>query len=490
MTSSPAPGSGRAAGPGTRLVAALVFIALVVAVIGSLGAPLITAVAQDYGLSLTAAQWTLTIALLSGAVATPLLGRLGSARRRRKVVLATLATVTAGSVATVVPAPFAVLLAGRAAQGAGLGLTALMMATARRHLGDRAPGTIAMLSVASTAGIGVGYPAAGLLAQVGGVRAAYLLGVVITAAALVTAIAALPRDSADAPAGETVDWFGALLLSLGLVAVLVVTSQSGLWTGRPLLAGLVLAAGLALLACWVVVELRVPRPLVDPAALRHPAVAAANLVMGVSGIAMYLLFTLITRYVQTPPQSGYGYGLTEVEAGLVLVPFSVLGFVAGRVVPRLRQRVGPFALLAAGGVVVVAACVLFAVTRTSGVAWPIVAMGVLGFGVGGFSAAMPQAILAVTPAEETAAAMSVNQVVRSVGFSLGSALGGLVLAAYTVPGHFVPTGPGYTTAAWTAAALGVAGIALVAATAPARRRHVPTAAPEGAPSSPSAPRRR
>lgn len=114
-------------GRGTPLIAALLFIALVVATVGSLGAPLITAVAQNYQVSLTAAQWTLTITLFSGAVATPLLGRLGSDHRRRPVVLGTLAVVLAGSVATVVHAPFAVLLVGRAAQGVGLGLTALMM---------------------------------------------------------------------------------------------------------------------------------------------------------------------------------------------------------------------------------------------------------------------------------------------------------------------------------------------------------------------------
>jgi predicted MFS family arabinose efflux permease len=87
-------------------------------------------------------------------------------------------------------------------------------------------------------------------------------------------------------------------------------------------------------------------------------------------------------------------------------------------------------------------------------------MTVLGFAVGGFSATMPQAILAATPPEETAAAMSVNQVVRSVGFSMGSALAGLVLAAHT-PGHaFAPSGTGYTTAAWAAATLAAASIAL------------------------------
>jgi hypothetical protein len=53
----------------------LMFIALVVAVVGSLGAPLITSVAATYGVGLAAAQWTLTITLLSGAIATPVLGR-------------------------------------------------------------------------------------------------------------------------------------------------------------------------------------------------------------------------------------------------------------------------------------------------------------------------------------------------------------------------------------------------------------------------------
>ena len=51
------------------LVATLVFVALVVAAIGSLGAPLITSVARTYQVSLAAAQWTLTITLLTGAVA-------------------------------------------------------------------------------------------------------------------------------------------------------------------------------------------------------------------------------------------------------------------------------------------------------------------------------------------------------------------------------------------------------------------------------------
>ena len=54
--------------------------------------------------------------------------------------------------------------------------------------------------------------------------------------------------------------------------------------------------------------------------------------------------------------------------------------------------------------------------------------------------------------------MSFNQVVRSVGFSLGSALGGLVLAAGTDTGHLFPTDGAYS----TAALVGIAAMALAA----------------------------
>jgi MFS family permease len=124
----------------------------------------------------------------------------------------------------------------------------------------------------------------------------------------------------------------------------------------------------------------------------------------------------------------------------------VLGFVAGKLTPRIRTRIADPLLLAGSAVVVGGGFALFAAAR-SDLAELFVAMGVLGFGVGGFSAAMPGVILAVTPKSETSSAMSFNYVVRSVGYSLGSAIGGLILAAGTGPGHLFPDDSAYTTAA-------------------------------------------
>ena len=454
------------------------FTALVVAAVASLGAPLLTSVSITFHVSLDSAQWTLTIALLSGAVATPVLGRLGAGPHRRATILTTLAVVVAGSALTVLPLPFAWLLVGRAAQGVGLGLTALMMGVARDHLPDeRSAATIALISVISIIGVGVGYPLAGLLAEFGGLRAAYGLGLFVTAIALLTAWRSMP----EAPEGRSahMDIAGALLLAGGLLLVLLLASETGLWS-QHLAAAVVLAVAAVLLLCaWTASELRSKTPLVDVRAVRHPAVAGANIAMFVGGIGMYLLLTLITRYAQTPHSAGYGFGLTTFVAGLVLVPFSVLGFVAGKLTPRVRERIDAPYLLAGSAVVVGGAFVFFAAAR-SNPAELFVAMGVLGFGVGGFSAAMPGAILAVTPKRETSSAMSFNYVVRSVGYSLGSAVGGLVLAAGTDPGHLFPNDSAYT----TAALIGIAAMAITTMTSLALARHrspetEPNATPRG-----------
>ncbi|MEU5078989.1 MULTISPECIES: MFS transporter [Streptomyces] len=471
MTGQP-PGEGAAkALPVARsearpLVPALMFIALVVAAVGSLGTPLITSVATSFHVSLGSAQWTLTVALLSGAVATPVLGRLGAGPHRRAAILATLVVVVAGSALTVLPLPFAWLLAGRAAQGVGLGLTALMMGVARDHLPEeRGAAVIALLSVVSVIGAGVGYPLAALLAEFGGVRAAYGLGLAVTAAALLTAWRSVP----EAPEGRSahVDVAGAVVLAAALLLVLLLAGERSLWIRHFAVAAGLAVVAVVLLCVWTVIELRGKTPLVGVRAVRHPAVAGANLAMFVGGIGMYLLLTLITRYAQTPHGAGYGFGLTTFVAGLVLVPFSVLGFVAGKLTPRLRTRIPGPLLLAGSAVVVGGGFALFAAAR-SDLAELFTAMGVLGFGVGGFSAAMPGVILAVTPRSETSSAMSFNYVVRSVGYSLGSAIGGLILAAGTGPGRLFPDDSAYTTAAL--AGIGAMAITTLTSLVLARRR--------------------
>ncbi|AMY55181.1 Antiseptic resistance protein [Rhodococcoides fascians D188] len=427
-------------------VPSLLFVGVVVAAVGSLGAPLITSVATTFDVSLSSAQWTLTLALLTGAVTTPVLGRLGSGPHRRAAILGTLGVVSAGGILTALPLSFSWLLLGRAAQGVGLALTSMLMGVVRDHLSDKRSGsTIALLSVASTAGVGVGYPLSGFLAEHGGLRLAYGFGAAMTVMAFAVALRVVPASTRTR--ATRIDVPGAVLLALPLTLVLVLISETALWRSRPWTAGVLAAIAVVAAGIWVRVEMRSSAPLVDLRLFRHRAVVGANVAMFLGGIGMYLLLTLATRYAQTPSGAGYGFGLDVFAAGLVLVPFSVFGFLAGKLVPRALRRVGAGSALTVSALIVLVALALFAGTR-AGIVELCAVMAILGFGVGSFSAALPAVVLPVVPSAETSSVMSINQVVRSVGFSFGSAVGGLVLAAGTSPGSTFPGEDAYTSAAW------------------------------------------
>lgn len=208
MSAAPADGSAP-----RRLGLAIVTVAFLGAVIGGVGAPLITSVALGLRVPLDAAQWTLTVTLFAGAIAAPVLGRLGAGSHRRATILTTLALVAAGGLLTAIPLPFGVLLVGRALQGLGLGAVALLMSVARDHLPtERAHATIATVSVASTVGIGVAYPLMGLIDQLAGLRVAYGVGFLLSLAAALIAWRTIPEDAPRPPV--RVDAPGAVLLGL------------------------------------------------------------------------------------------------------------------------------------------------------------------------------------------------------------------------------------------------------------------------------------
>ncbi|GAA5201489.1 MFS transporter [Rugosimonospora acidiphila] len=416
----------------------------VVSIISSLGAPLIPTVAADDHVSLGAAQWSLTITFLVSALATPLMGRLGDGPHRRTVIIGSLGVVTLGAVLAALPFGFVLLLVGRGLQGVGLGLTPLGIAVARDTLPpDRGRSTTAMLSITTVAGLGLGYPITGLIADHGGLHAAFWFGAACSAAALVVAALVVP-SSAHHPR-QRLDVLGAVLLGAALAGLLLAISEGEGWGwGSARLLGVV-AVALAALAGWILLELRRSYALVQLRLLSLRAVLTGNVGALFAGIAMYLLISLVTRFVQTPASSGYGLGASAAVSGLVLLPFSAGSVVANRITHTLIRRTSAEALLSVGSAVGLIATLLFTFARAS--LWEVATlMGIAGLGVGIIFAVMPSLIVGAVPRQETGSATSFNQVIRYVGYAAGSAMSAVVLEARTVPGHLLPAAGGYTVA--------------------------------------------
>ena len=461
------------------LVPALVFIGFVVAILSSLGAPLVPDLARADHVSLITAQWTLTIAFLASAMATPAMGRIGDGPGRRNMIIAGLAIVIVGCVLAALPTPFVVLLIGRALQGVGLGLTPLTIATARDVLaGERARSAVAMLSLTTAAGVGLGYPITGFIVQVAGLHAAFWFGGVMSAVAFIVAIVFVPRPASRQPTGRDVT--GAILLASALAFLLLAISEGPVWgwTSVAIVAFFVLAIALAI--AWVYTELHVAHPLVNVTLLRSRAVQTADVTALLAGVGMYLLISLLMRFMQTPRSSGYGLGSSVLVAGLVLVPFSVASLLASRIAAMLLKRSSPQRVLQLACAPMVLALLLFAYGRGGGVLMLWVVMGFAGIGVGCIFSVMPQLIVSAVPAAETGSAISFNQVSRLIGYAAGSALSAIVLESATPSGKSLPTDSGYTTAGLVGAVLWVV-CAVVAFILPGRSRPAGSSGSSGAP---------
>ena len=433
------------------LVPTLVLVGALVAIVSSLGALLIPSIAQADHVSLSTAQWLLTAALLTGALATPIMGRLADGPRQRDVILGALAVVLAGCVLAAASDRFIVVVAGRALQGVGLGLLPVTMAIARRHLSaDTAARTIATLSITVAVGGGLGYPLTGLITQFVDFHAAFWFGAVTVGAALAAAAVILPPRS-ETPA-RPFDAPGAATLSLGVVGLLVVLSEGGHWGWSSATTLGVTAASLVALAAWIRLELRTDDPLVELRQVRNRSVLTADISGFLICVAMYLFLPVLIEFVQVPHTQGYGFGASLVVSSMVFLPLSVTTFAASRFLGLYERHVGTRSMIPLGSVIFAVSTGFFALEH--GALWEAFAVsGLAGFGVGLTFAAMPGFIVRAVPRRETGSATGFYQVLRNIGLSAGSALGAAVLIAFTHPGHTFPTVGGFRTALLVASGL-------------------------------------
>jgi MFS family permease len=453
-----AAGPDDAAGQQRATLLTLVTVAALVAIVSSLGAPLIPTIARTDGVSLSTAEWLLTAALMTGALATPAMGRLADGPHKRRVIEVALGVVMVGCVVSALSTSFLVMVVGRGLQGVGLGLLPVTMSIARSQLApEKAGRAIATLSVTAAVGAGLGYPITGLIAQVLNFRAAFWFGAITVALALALSVLVLPAQTV-APT-RRFDLLGMVLLGVPVVGISVVLSEGGGWGWTaPQSLGIVIGCVL-LVWLWVRHELRFPEPLIDVRQVRNRSVLTADVSGFLIAVAMYMFLPIIIEFVQIPVASGYGFGASVVVSGLVFVPLSVGSFVASRFLVVYDRHFGPRTMIPLGSLVFALSSLFFALEHRS--LWEaFVAAGFAGIGIGFTFAAMPGFIVRAVPPSETGSATGFYQVLRSIGLSVGSALAAAVLTAYTHAGQTNPTIGGFRITLLVASSLCVVALVL------------------------------
>jgi EmrB/QacA subfamily drug resistance transporter len=438
--------------------------------------PALPTLQQELDTTTTWVTWVLTVFLLVASVATPILGKLGDQYGKERILVISLTLFLIGSIGCALAWNIWSLIAWRALQGCGAAVFPLSYGIIRDEFPREKIGVaIGLVSAVFGIGGGFGIVLSGVIVDNASWRWLFIVGAIGIAIAVVLVYRFVPESPIKTPSG--IDFVGATLLALGLIALLVALTEGENWgwgSGRTV--GLA-AAGLVLLVAWGYAELHVTEPMVDMRMLARREILFTNITALIAGFSMFSVFVLVPNFVEMPhglPDSlarlvDYGFHASVTEAGLYLLPSSIALLFAGPATGLIGRRTGFKWPLAAG--MVLTAIASASLARWHDEPWQIlVAMPVLGIGVGFAFAAMATLITEAVRPTETGVATGMNTVMRTVGGVIGGQVGAALLTAHTIRGTSVPSVDGFEIAFATSAIAALIGAGFAVLVTPPRRR--------------------
>jgi EmrB/QacA subfamily drug resistance transporter len=427
-------------------------------------------------------QWVVTAYALAFGSLLLLGGRLGDMFSRKRIFITGLLGFALSSALGGAAVSFGMLVAARALQGAfGAILAPAALGTLVSTFRDprergRAFGIFG--SVAAGGGA-VGLILGGLLTQYLSWRWTLYVNLLFAVVAAAGALAYMQGSRPDSR--PRMDWAGTVLASAGLFGLVYGFSQaeSAGWAAARTIGSL--AAGVLLLAAFVLAERRSAHPLLPLRVIRDRARGASYLAVGVTGIAVFGVFLFVTYYLQQVK------GYSPVTSGLAFLPMIACILLASNTSSIvLLPRVGPRALIVTGMVLAGGAMLyLTRLTVASSYAGHLLpALLPLGLGFGMiFSPAINTATAGVDRRDSGVASALVNtmqQVGGSVGTAALSTVALTATATYLTAHHSAQLAPamavamasvhGYDTAFTVSAVLFGFGALLALILLPSRRR--------------------
>ncbi|WP_231706498.1 MULTISPECIES: MFS transporter [Tsukamurella] len=412
------------------LIAVLCLGGLLASLMQSLVVPLVGQLPHLLDTTADNASWVITSTLLASSVAMPIAGRLGDMYGKRLILLTSLLSLIAGSLICALSHTLLLTVVGRSFQGFAMGLVPVGISLMRDELHARKiPGAVALMSAMLGVGGAIGIPFGAYISEHFDYHTLFWFSLALGVITLGLVYVVVP-ESPNLNPGKF-DVVGTVGLSVGLVSVLlsITKGQSWGWTSAATIGCAIGGAGVLVLWGWW--ELRTQESLVDLRISARRPILLTNLASIMVGFAMFSLMLTMPQLLQIPEATGYGLGLTMLNAGLWMVPGGLVMMALSPVSALLTKRIGARLTLAIGAAM--SAIGYFSLLGLTDATWKMSLGSMIVFGgVGVAYSAMPALIMGNVPETESAAANGLNSLMRSMGTAVASAVMATVLTRSTI----------------------------------------------------------
>jgi len=330
----------RRLGLALALLAAAQFVVVLDASIVNVALP---SIGRDLGFDQGDLSWVVNAYVLVFGGFLLLGGRLADLLGRRRIFIVGLVVFGLASLAGGLATSPGMLIAARAVQGLGgalLSPAALSMLTVLFAEGAARNKALGVWGAVAGSGGAAGVLLGGLLTEYAGWEWVLFVNTPITIGAALLATRLLPESRTDGP--RRFDVAGAVTVTAGLsllVYTLVDANGAGWLSTQTLGLG---AVAFALLAAFVVIELRSAAPLVDFSIFRMRTLTATNVVALLVAAALFSMFFFISLYMQQV------LGYDALKAGLAYLPLAGGIIVSAGMASQLVTRIGFKPVLVSG----------------------------------------------------------------------------------------------------------------------------------------------
>jgi EmrB/QacA subfamily drug resistance transporter len=406
-----------------RIVLGVIALALmmVVSAVSGLNVAL-PSLARETGATQSELQWIVDAYTMVFAGLLLAAGAVGDRFGRKGVLVAGLSifgTAAAGAIFVTDPS---LLIALRACMGVGAALVmpaTLSIITTSFPPEERGQAVGVWVGMAGGGAV-IGLLGSGVLLEFFDWNSFFGLNVVLAVLALIGTLVIVPTSRDPHPA--RLDIGGGLLSLIGVSALVfgIIEGPERGWVDPLVVAGL--GGGIAALVAFVLWELRLDEPMLDPRLFRLRGFSTGSLSLTVQFFAAFGFFFIVLQYLQ------FVAGLSPLKAALALLPMPLVMIPLAKKAPMIADRFGINRVGSIGLALIATGLGIISLQGVDLNYWTFAA-GVVVFAAGMALAATPAttAIVSSLPAAKQGVASAVNDVSREFGSALGIALLGSVL---------------------------------------------------------------